>query len=226
MITQHKSAIIFACLTWSLQQPAAASEQERSANASTSATSPGTELNDTQRAIHIAINELATHTHLDASTLKVVSTEAHTWPDSSLGCGKKGQMAAQVLTQGYIITIKSGTAMHQVHATDKYAVVCDRNMMLRNSRAIEVPLRNLDNMIEKARADLAHKLNAQPTMIRTVNFIAAEWPDTSMGCVIEGEQAEAKIVKGYRIALNYRGRTFVYHTDMERVRACPPVEGE
>jgi hypothetical protein len=47
-----------------------------------------------------------------------------------------------------------------------------------------------------------------------------------MGCAAEGEAVEQKEIKGYRIALSYRGRTFVYHTDMERVRACPPIEAE
>jgi hypothetical protein len=226
MITQSKSAILLACLAWTIQQPVVASEQGRSANASTSTTTTGAAMNDTQRAISIAISELSAHTHLDASTFKVLSTEAHTWPDSSLGCGKKGQMAAQVITQGYIITIKSGAATHVVHATDKYATICERNLPIRNLHAIEVPLRNLDDMIDKARADLADKLHTQPALIRTTNFMATEWPDTSMGCVTEGEAVEQKEIKGYRIALNYRGRTFVYHTDMERVRACPPVEAE
>ena len=103
-------------------------------------------------------------------------------------------------------------------------MICERNEKLRNRHEVNTPLRNLDGMIAMARSDLSGKLHVQPELIRMLTFIATEWPDTSMGCVVDGETVEKKSVRGYRIALNYRGRTFVYHTDMNRVRACPPIE--
>ncbi len=180
--------------------------------------------NRKQDAINIAKAQLSKQLNLDASTFKVISTTLHTWPDSSLGCRRPGKMAAQVVTTGYIVIIATNVGIHHVHATDKYAVICDRNIPLRNPRSVGLPLKNLDDMIAKARADLAEKLHTQPTLIHTLSFVNTEWPNTSMACAIEGEIVEQKATKGYRIAFSFSGRTYVYHTDMIRVRACPDIE--
>ena len=135
-------------------------------------------------------------------------------------------MTAQVMTPGYIITFSNSDRKYIVHATEKYAVHCERGVVIRNPRSVGAPLRNLDAMIDKAKADLAEKLRVQPSTIRMLRFTPAEWPDTSMECVVSGEAIEQKVTRGYRIALNHEGRTYVYHTDMERVRACPAIEAE
>jgi len=206
--------------------PCTASDTPSPPDANTSRPSDSSAKVNQSAAIEIAKMELAKQISADASTFKIHSTQEYTWPDSSLGCGKPNQMAAQVVTSGFIVTIESNKGTHIVHATERYAVICERNIILRNPHGVNAPSRNLDAMIDKARADLADKLHAQPALIRTMTFIATEWPDTSMGCVVPDEQVDQKNIKGYRIALNYRGRTFVYHTDLTRVRACPPVEAE
>ena len=179
-----------------------------------------------EQAINMVKAELSKQSSMDATSFKIISAVEHTWPDSSLGCGKPNQMSAQVITNGYVVTIQTNKGTQVVHATDKYAVICERNIILRNHGNVGAPLKNLEDMIARARSDLANKMHTQPTLIRTLNFAPNEWPDTSMGCVVEGEAVEQKAIKGYRIALNYAGRTYVYHTDMTRVRACPPIEAQ
>jgi hypothetical protein len=179
-----------------------------------------------ERAIDVAKNKIAKDLKIQTEELQVVSIEPHTWPNSGLGCAAPGSMAAQVITPGYIIKFNAASKKYIVHATDTYAVRCEHDMLLRNPRAVSVPLKNLDAMIDKAKADLAEKLRVQPSTIRMLRFTPMEWPDTSMECVVTGEAIEQKVTRGYRIALNHAGRTYVYHTDMERVRACPAIEAE
>lgn len=179
-----------------------------------------------QTAINIAKLELAKQQGIDSSTFKIISTEEHIWPDSSLGCGKPGQMSAQVMTPGFVIVIQSSKGTHVLHATDQRAILCERNLMLRPHQDVGSPLRNIEDMIAAARNDLASKLHAQTAMIRTMNFVATEWPDSSMNCPVDGEAIQKQVVKGYRIALNHAGRTYVYHTDMLKVRACPAIEAQ
>jgi hypothetical protein len=176
-----------------------------------------------QRAIDTARKKLVHELKLKADELQLVSAESHTWPNSGLGCAPAGSMTAQVMTPGYVVTFTSPKGQRVVHATERYAVVCERNVRLRNPRTVDIPLKNLDEMIDKARSDLAERLRVQASSIRTLRFTPAEWPDTSMGCVMSDEVVEQKSTRGYRIALSHAGRTYIYHTDMSRVRACPPI---
>jgi hypothetical protein len=135
-------------------------------------------------------------------------------------------MAAQVITNGYEVMLKTTRGNYRVHVADKNAVVCGTATLFRNPRNVGLPLKDMDAKIAVARADLASKLNAPQNQIRTMSFVATEWPDSSMDCAIASEQAAKRTTKGYRIALNYAGRIYTYHTDMERVRACPAIEVE
>jgi len=157
---------------------------------------------------------------------EVISREPHTWPDSSLGCGQPGDMAAQVITSGYAMVIKTSHGNYRVHATDKYAVVCGPATQWRNASGprANMPLRNINLQIERARTDLSQKLSASDADIKTVGFVADEWADSSMGCPAANESITSQVTKGYRITLEYQARAYTYHTDLVRVRACPAIE--
>jgi hypothetical protein len=177
-------------------------------------------------ATELARKQLASELQLDVATIEALSTEPQTWPDSSLGCGKPGTMAAQVITSGYEVLLKTPRGNYRVHTADNNVVVCGAATLWRNPRNPQVPLKELNDKIEWARADLATKLKAPQNQIRTMRFAATEWPDSSMDCAVASEQIVKKATKGYRIALNYSGRIYTYHTDMDRVRACPAIEVE
>jgi hypothetical protein len=135
-------------------------------------------------------------------------------------------MAAQVITNGYEVVLKTTRGNYRVHAAGKYAVVCGTATQWRSQRSVGLPLKELNGKIDIARADLASKLNATQNQILTMTFVATDWPDSSMDCAVASEQITKKLTKGYRIALNYAGRIYTYHTDMDRVRACPAIEVE
>jgi hypothetical protein len=95
-----------------------------------------------------------------------------------------------------------------------------------NSRNAGLPLRNLNALADVAKEDLAKKLRVPAGSIKTANFSAVTWPDTSMGCAVQGETLEQRATKGYRIALEANGRAYTYHTDLSRVRAWPEIAAE
>ena len=55
---------------------------------------------------------------LEPGDVRVVSVEAVTWPDSSLGCPEPNQLYMQVLTPGYLVLVDAGGRTTEVH-TDK-----------------------------------------------------------------------------------------------------------
>jgi hypothetical protein len=175
-------------------------------------------------ATEIARTALAKELSVEAGAIDVISSEPHTWPDSSLGCGKRGSQAAQVLTSGYEVIFKTTHGNYRVHATAKYAVVCGMATQWSKPRGIGIPLKDLNPMIIRAREDLAKKLNVPEADIATLNYEQANWLDTSMDCKVAGEVVEKRATKGYRIALRQAGRVYIYHTDLNRVRPCPAIE--
>jgi hypothetical protein len=177
-------------------------------------------------ATELARTQLASELKLDVATIEALTTEPHTWPDSSLGCGKPGTMAAQVITNGYEVMLKTTHGNYRVNVADKNAVVCGTGTQWGSQRKVGLPLKELNNKIDIARADLASKIGAPQDQIRTMTFVATDWTDSSMDCAVASEQVVKKFTKGYRIALNYAGRIYTYHTDMDRVRACPAIEAE
>jgi hypothetical protein len=60
-----------------------------------------------------AVQDLAAHLDVETSEIDVVSAEAVTWSDSSVGCPQKGFMYQQVITEGTRIILEvDGTRYH------------------------------------------------------------------------------------------------------------------
>jgi hypothetical protein len=60
--------------------------------------------------------DAAQRTGLKRADLKVLSAEAVTWSDGSLGCPQPGMMYTQALVQGYRVRIQAGGQVLDYHA--------------------------------------------------------------------------------------------------------------
>jgi len=191
---------------------------------------------EARAAVALARTQLSNELKIDAGTIETLSSEPQSWPDSSLGCGRRGTQAAQVVTPGFAVLLKTPSGNYRVHAAANYAVVCGPATQRRDGAALDrgalerrgvgVPLKNINAMIEQAREDLAKKLGVPLASVRVGKFLPAQWPDSAMECPVAGEEIKRQPVRGYRIALLNADRTFVYHTDLARVYACPAIEIE
>lgn len=59
--------------------------------------------------------DLAARLGISAGKITTVSSEAHTWGDTSLGLPEPGMMYAQVMTDGYIITLSVDSQTYVYH---------------------------------------------------------------------------------------------------------------
>ncbi len=75
-------------------------------------------------AITLARTALAKELAEKPENLELEKAEAVDWPDASLGCPRKGEMYAQVITAGYRVTLRAGGKTHAVHVGNGRAVVC------------------------------------------------------------------------------------------------------
>lgn len=177
-------------------------------------------------AAELARQKLAEKLQLAPADIKLTQIQARTWSDSNMGCGKPGSMALQVITEGYAVTLLAQGAKYRVHVSGNNTVVCDQPMLERNQARRPSNARGLDVMIEKARQDLAQKLGVDPAQVHLYGTKPQRWSDTGLDCPLEGEKVVSKPVNGYRLALKYQARIYVYHCDMQDVRACPPIQAQ
>jgi hypothetical protein len=63
-----------------------------------------------------ALADAAKRTGLGPGDLKVLSAEAVTWPDGSLGCPQPGMMYTQALVPGYRVRIEAAGQVLDYHA--------------------------------------------------------------------------------------------------------------
>jgi len=75
--------------------------------------------------IRAAVDDASRRTGLNASALQVISSEAVTWPDGSLGCPQPGVMYTMAPVPGYRVRIQAGNTVLDYHASQRgYLVYC------------------------------------------------------------------------------------------------------
>jgi hypothetical protein len=80
---------------------------------------------DLHSIIRAAMDDAARRTGLNASALQVISSEAVTWPDGSLGCPQPGVMYTMAPVPGYRVRIRAGDTVLDYHASQRgYFVYC------------------------------------------------------------------------------------------------------
>ena len=75
----------------------------------------------------------------------------------------------------------------------------------------------LQNLIDKARMDLAQQLSIPMTQINLIQAISATWPDSSLGCPQPGMAYSQVLTPGYLIQLQADNRVYEYHTDADQL---------
>ena len=76
----------------------------------------GPVVNTLQSATEDALTDAARRTGLKRTELEVLSAEAVTWSDGSLGCPQPGMMYTQALVPGFRIRIRAGAETLNYHA--------------------------------------------------------------------------------------------------------------
>lgn len=181
-----------------------------------------------QQAIDTARTTLAGHTGIPAEHIELLQVHAQTWPDASLGCPQPDQMYAQVVTEGHVVVLKAGNRSYPVHVASGHAVVCESmpGTPRPARREYAISRASLEAMEIQARQDLAGKLGIEPRAVHQIFTEQHDWPDQRLGCPHLDEPEQAQPARGFVIGLEVDARLYRYHTDLERVFACPPIEME
>lgn len=77
---------------------------------------------------------------------------------------------------------------------------------------------NRDSAVQKAKQDLAERLNVSEDEIKTDSVSEQDFPDMSLGAPVEDEMSGQMISSGWRIDLGANGKTFEYRADKYQLR--------
>lgn len=69
--------------------------------------------------IEAALEDAANRSTTARADIKVLSAEAVTWPDGSLGCPKPGMLYTQALVPGYRIVLEAGEQLLNYHVSSR-----------------------------------------------------------------------------------------------------------
>jgi hypothetical protein len=152
---------------------------------------------------------------IPADRFQVKSVEPKEWPDSSLGCERKGYYLP-VVTRGHRVVLEADGRTHTVHVAGRNAILCETPPRLGG------PFRNApaQKVTDLARQDLATRLGIPPASIKTRSVRPTVWPDASLGCPKPGMMYAQVETPGYEIELEANGKTYQYNADQQRVVHC------
>ncbi|MFY9621963.1 MAG: hypothetical protein WAM70_18300 [Pyrinomonadaceae bacterium] len=75
-----------------------------------------------------------------------------------------------------------------------------------------------NQIISKARQDLAERLDVSESALTTVGIKQADFPDASLGAPLEDEMSAQVITPGWRIHLQAGGQTYEYRATERQLR--------
>ena len=75
-----------------------------------------------------------------------------------------------------------------------------------------------EDAVEKARKDLAQRLNIDESAINNHSVEDSDFPDMALGAAEDDEMSGQMITNGWRIRLGAKGKTFEYRADKNQVR--------
>jgi hypothetical protein len=75
-----------------------------------------------------------------------------------------------------------------------------------------------DEAIQKAKKDLARRLNVDASEVREDSTSDADFPDMALGAPRDEEMSGQMITPGWRIRLKAKGETFEYRADKNQIR--------
>ena len=163
-----------------------------------------------EEALPAARLALAEFLGVDPDALQLATIEDAEWPNACLGLPAPGEVCAEVITPGFLITFTADS--------DKYAVRTDRSgreVRVEAAIAAQPPSDELPPAVQAARAVLAQQLDFEPGAVEVLSFEQREWSDSCLGLGGPTESCAAVITPGWQVMLGMAGEAYEVRTDLK-----------
>jgi hypothetical protein len=187
--------------------PAGAAATEEVASPDEQATPIPVDLTPAQLA---AINSLSEMLSVAVDQIKLVSTEAVTWPDGCLGIVKVGVMCTQAEVPGFKIILEANGQEYEFHTNEDGSVVLSAEGNLASGVAEKTVIKQL-----------AANLGVKESDIKVISSETVEFGDACLGVAQEGVMCAQVVTPGHIIVLEANGVQYEYHTSEDGSRVQP-----
>ncbi len=174
----------------------------------------------------LAAETLSGELNIPVQKIEVDTVRAVQWRDTSIGCPQPDQAYGQVITPGHKVTLRVDGRFHFVHEANGRAFVCKQQKPKAVGGITQQMELEWGLMAMEARKDLANHLGVEEKLVMVASAQGTTWSDSSLGCAEPGVSYEREDKPGYVIRLRHGSRDYIYHTDLDRVIACPPFATE
>lgn len=174
---------------------------------------PG-EDDEQEQLVEQAIADLASELEIKPQDIQVVEIQPREFADASLGVPEPGQMYAQMITPGYVITLAARGRQHIYHAAGERVVAVPEKQQKPGEG---MPTDLVDRAIENLAMDLKIGLNE----VKVLEVVPTNFRDSSLGVQEPGQVYLPVVTPGYIIHLQARGETYVYHASENRIVQAP-----
>lgn len=152
------------------------------------------------------------------------------WTDTSLGCPQPGQVYAQVMTHGYVVTMELLGTTYEVRVTaaGDTAVLCERapsgNATPSTPYNVTPAQRYTpETLTDIVMAYLSEQLGVAITRENARwTWEARTWPDAALGCPVEGHVYDPLESAGYVFTVQYLGVIYEVHVAITGARMIVP----
>ena len=77
---------------------------------------------------------------------------------------------------------------------------------------------NCDSAVERAKQDLAERLEVAESDVQLVSASDEEFPNSSLGAPVDDEMSAQMISSGWQVTLRAKGKTYDYRADKYQLR--------
>jgi hypothetical protein len=183
--------------------PVAATEQPGSEEPAAPTETP-VDVTPAQRA---ALEALSEKLGLPTAQIKIVSTEAVTWPDGCLGIVRIGVMCTQAQVPGFRIMLEADGKSYEFHTNQEGTIALPAEAAGVSELAVI--------------KQLAANLGVEESDISVVSSEPVEFGDACLGVAIEGVACAQVVTPGRIIVLEAKGVQYAYHTSEDGSRVQP-----
>jgi len=179
-----------------------------------------------QALVGLVMADLARTLGIATDAILLQSVETVVWPDVGLGCTEEvtaEEQPGETGVEGYRIILEYQGRVYDYHTDASLRFrLCEgeRADAVQGEPIILDPI--LNALIDLARRDLAERLDLPQRRVFLVDVTLYEWPDTSLGCPLAGQDILPDPTMGYRIVLRVGQQNYIYHSNTIRIFQCPP----
>lgn len=172
----------------------------------------------------LAIDDLAQTLQIAPDSVLVPAVTAIRMRRSTVDCSPPQETTSSRSYPGFRVLLTASGTVYE-YRTDQESTVrlCEQGPVQEATGETLVLLDPVAaQLFALVQRRLAEQLDLPMRRIHLVDMQAYTWPDSSLGCPVEGQTYETIHIDGYRLVVTVGDNDYLFHTDFDRATLCDP----